>query len=218
MNIETIFRKDESKLFYEEIINNQQIQKKISKLLLYSIVGSAIYGFSMGLFHSYIQAISSAIKVFCLFSLTLAICLPTLHFIGLLFGSKMRFTYTFIILLTGIALNSILLAAFAPVSLFFLFSGSKYEFLLIMHVVIFGFCGIASLYSIKRNMLNVSQIVNDKPNSSALLRIWFLIYMFIGTQMSYLLSPFIGRNEVFTLITSEKGDFFSYLFKIIFVP
>jgi len=217
MNIETVFKQDEAKLFCEEVIGNQQIKAKISKLLLYSIVGSAIYGFSMGLFHSPVQALSSAIKVSCLFFLTLAICLPTLHFMGLLLGSKMKLTHTFTILLTGIALNSILLAAFAPISLFFLFSGSKYEFLLLMHVVIFAFCGIASLLSIKRNTSNVSQIVNNgqEQSSSTLLKAWFIVYMFIGTQMSYLLAPFIGKNEGFILLASEKGDFFSYLFKII---
>jgi len=217
MNIETIFKEDEAKLFCEEVINNKQIKEKIAKLLLYSIVGTAIYGFSMGLFHSPLQALSSAIKVFCLFFLTLAICLPTLHFIGLLLGSKMKFSYTFIILLSGVALNAILLAAFAPISLFFLFSGAKYEFLLLMHVAIFAFCGVASLFSIKRNMSNVSQIVNNeqKQSSPVLLKAWFVVYMFIGTQMSYLLSPFVGKEKGFILLVSEKGDFFSYLFKII---
>ncbi len=91
-----------------------------------------------------------------------------------------------------------------------------------MHVVIFVFCGIASLLSIERNMYNVSQVINKGQeqssaafSSSSLLKVWFVVYMFIGTQMSYLLAPFVGRDKGFILLASEKGDFFSYLLKII---
>lgn len=217
MNIETVFKKEDATSFCKEVIDNQEIKNKLLKLLLYSIVGSAIYGFTMGLFHSPEQALSSSIKVFCLFFLTLAICLPTLHFLGLLLGSKMKFTHTFTILLSGVALNAILLASFAPISLFFLFSGSKYAFLLLMHVVIFAFCGAASLFSIKRNLANVSLMVNagQQQSSTALLRAWFIVYMFVGTQMSYLLSPFIGKYKGFLFLASEKGDFFSYILEVI---
>jgi len=216
MNIETVFKKEESRKFCEEVIADQDIGGKIGKLLLYSVVGCVIYGFTMGLSHSMLQAVSSAAKVFLLFALTLAICLPTLHFLGLLFGSRMQFRHTLVILLSGIALNSILLGAFAPISLFFLVSGSSYIFMLLMHVAIFAFCGAASLFAIRRSMIIVSTAFNDDLQApSQLLKVWFIVYMLIGTQMSYLLSPFIGTQENFLLFTSDKGDFFSYIYRMI---
>ncbi len=218
MTLETVFKKEESKVFCEEVVNNVSLKSKILHLVLYSLGGSALYGFTMGLYHSPLQALSSSIKVFCLFSFTLAICLPTLHFLGLLFESKMKFWHTLTILFAGIALNSMLLGAFAPISLFFLVSGSRYEFLILLHVAIFTFCGVASILSIKRNMdvVKASSIAEKQDKTSnMLLKIWFFVYMFIGAQMSYLLSPFIGRDQVFSLFPSEKGDFFSYLFRTI---
>lgn len=217
MNIETIFKREDATKLCDEILANKDLREKINKLLIYSLAGCAIYGFTMGLSHSLLQAVTSAAKVFLLFALTLAICLPTLHFLGLLFGSKMKFAHTFIILISGIGLNSILLSAFAPISLFFLMSGSSYAFMLSLHVLVFSFCGAASLFSIRRSMIHVSSAVNGDENEppKRLLKVWFVVYMLIGSQMSYLLSPFIGSQTDFMLFTSDKGDFFTYLFKTI---
>jgi hypothetical protein len=53
-------------------------------------------------------------------------------------------------------------------------------------------------------------------NGALLLHAWFLIYMFIGCQMSWLLSPFIGRKELpFEVFALEKGDFFSAVIRAV---
>lgn len=170
----------------------------------------------MGLKHSLLQAACSAVKVFGLFGLTLAICLPTLHFIGLLFGARVRLGQTLTVLLGGIALTGTLLGAFAPISLFFLFSGSSYEFLLLLHVAVFTFCGGAGLLSVRRNMREISGRGDDdeeaRRRSNRLMNVWFGVYMFIGAQMSFILSPFVGKSDEFHFLMSHKGDFFSYVF------
>jgi hypothetical protein len=218
LTIESIFK--DSNILCKEIAEEQGMYHKTTLLIIFIFCGSALYGFTMGLQHSPLQAAASSIKVFVLFFFTLIVCLPTLHFIGLLFGVKTKFAQITIVLLTGIAITSILLGAFAPISLFFLLSGTRYEFLLLMHVFIFACCGTAGLRSVKRNMTTLRKILSSDENetdknSDLLLKIWFLLYMFIGTQMSYLLSPFVGRSTEFALIAHEKGDFYSYLFKII---
>src|SRR5262249_6957345 len=136
-------------------IQKVAIRPKLLSLTLYAVCCSALYGVTMGMNHSVLQAAVSAVKVPVLFLLTLLICLPTLHFIGLLFGSTIRFSQSLTVLLAGIALNCILLAAFAPISLLFLASGSDYRFLLLMHVAIFAFCGAAGLYSVQRNFVYI---------------------------------------------------------------
>jgi hypothetical protein len=225
LTIESIFKQDETAQFCRETATGSLISQKCRALLLYAAGGCALYGFTMGLGHSPAQALSSAVKVFLLFALTLAICLPTLHFIGLLFGSRIKLQQTLTVLLGGVSLTGILLGAFAPISLFFLLSSASYEFLLLLHVAIFACCGVAGLLSIKRNMDTITQLVVDDDNrkigfddsgqSTTLLNIWFLLYMFIGSQMSYLLSPFVGNNTDFLLFASHKGDFFSYVFQTI---
>jgi hypothetical protein len=218
LTIESIFK--DSDILCKEIAEEQGIHHKTTMLILFILGGSALYGFTMGLQTSFLQAAGSSIKVFVLFFFTLVVCLPTLHFIGLLFGVKTKFAQITIVLLIGIAITSILLGAFAPISLFFLLSGTRYEFLLLMHVFIFACCGAAGLRSVKRNMTTLRKILSSNENetdknSDLLLKIWFLLYMFIGTQMSYLLAPFVKAPVGFLFINNQKGDFYSYVFQII---
>jgi hypothetical protein len=175
----------------------------------------------MGLYHPeqpILQAAASAVKVPALFLLTLAICLPTLHFVGLLFGSPVQFGQSLAILMGGICRTSILLGAFAPISVFFLVSRSGYAFLLVMHVVIFAFCGLAGLLSVHQNFQYVQSTVGSeptRPESRQLLKLWMLLYMFVGTQMSFNLAPFINQGGPVTIFNTLEGNFYSYLWNII---
>jgi hypothetical protein len=216
MTIESVFKEPEA--LCTETVRQVHTRHKLTTLTLYAVGGSAIYGVTMGLNHSPLQALVSAVKVPLLFLATLAICLPTLHFIGLLFGSTIRFVQSLVVLLAGIALTSILLAAFAPISMLFLASGSEYPFLLLMHVVIFAFCGAAGLYGIQRNFLLIRKEAGGQAASSPsahVLKVWMLLYMFVGTQTAYLLSPFVNPEPGFTLFHGGKGNFYSYLWSVI---
>ncbi len=221
LTIENIFIKKDIQFFCEEIAQRQETHNKISTLILFIFGGAALYGFTMGLYTSLLQALSSALKVFILFSFTLFICLPTLHFIGLLFGYKMKFTQTLTVLLSGIASSNILLGSFAPISLFFLLSGSRYEVLMLIHIFIFGCCGLVGLFKIKENMTTVRKLIPPKESESEkdselLLKLWFLLYMFIGAQVSYILAPFVGRERTFVFLSlDDGGDFFSVVFSLI---
>jgi hypothetical protein len=177
------------------------------------------YGFTMGLTHPghpWLQAGVSSAKVPILFLLTLAICLPTLHFLGLLFGSRARFGQTITVMLVGVTATSVLLAAFAPISLFFLLSGSEYPFLLLMHVGIFAFCGAAGLLSVNRNFTRLRS-QQEKAGSAAPPRLllvgWMALYMFVGCQTAFNLSPFVGKDPAFVLLGRPNGNFYSYLWR-----
>ena len=126
ITIESIFT--ESRELCDDFVANREQRRKLVRLGVLAIVSTALYGTTMGAYHSYEQAAVSAVKVPLLFLLTLVICLPTLHFVGLLFGSPVRFGQTLGILMTGICQTSVLLGAFAPISLFFLLSRSGYSF------------------------------------------------------------------------------------------
>jgi hypothetical protein len=213
---ESVFK--ERDLLCQETAAERGIGAKVWSLSLYAVAGCALYGVTMGLNHSVLQACVSAIKVPILFLLTLAVCLPTLHFIGLFFGSTIKFRQSLIILLAGISLTSILLAAFAPISLFFLASGSTYPFLLLMHVIIFAFCGAAGLYSVHRNFTSMPKQATDGTGPSLanhVLTVWMLLYMFVGTQTAYILSPFINPTSAFSLFGQSGGNFYSYLWSVL---
>jgi len=187
-----------------------------SKLATYAATGGAAYGFTMGLNHPghpWLQAVTSAAKVPILFLLTLAICLPLLHFLGLLLGARFRVRHTLRVLMVGMAITCTLLAAFAPVSLFFLISGSTYEFLLLFHVGVFAFCGAAGLTVMHRGFMALpGRTTGEAP--VRLFLAWMALYMFVGTQMAYNLSPFVDKQPSFNLFRKDEGNFYAKVFKV----
>lgn len=198
-----------------DIAQEVEVAPTIRRLVAHVIGGAALYGFSMGLRHSFLQALVSALKVPALFFLTLVVCLPALHFVGLLFGSRIKFAQSVEVLLVGLAINSILLSAFAPISLFFLASGSQYDFLLLMHVAVFGFCGAAGLRSTRRNFVAIRGLTSDTRSGGAILWVWMLLYMFVGTQMAYSIAPFVGRDTEFLLFRYPDENFYTYVLGVL---
>jgi hypothetical protein len=110
------------------------------------------------------------------------------------------------------------LSAFAPISLFFLVSGSDYPFLLLMHVGIFAVCGAGGLVTIFRDFSQVRAPMYETEQrsiSSLLLYAWMLLYIFVGTQMAFNLAPFVNRpGDEVTLFNQMPGNFYSYLWDV----
>lgn len=201
-----------------ELVAHVQTRRKLLALVVYATLSAAFYGATMGMNHSALQAAASAAKLPILFLLTLAVCLPSLHFLGLLFGSTIRLEQTASVLTAGICRTSILLSAFAPISLFFLVSGSDYPFLLLMHVGIFTICGAGGLVTIFRDFGQVQAQMSQTQQRSItswLLWAWMLLYMFVGTQMAFNLSPFVNRpGEPVALFNQNQGNFYSYVLNV----
>jgi hypothetical protein len=217
--METVFK--DARIWGNQVLQEHDLKPALARLTLYTVGGSAFYGLTMGLRHSLLQALASAVKVPILFFVTLLICLPTLYFVSLFFGSRIRFSQAMVVLLTGLSITSILLGSFAPISLFFLLSGSSYTFLLLMHVVVFAFCGLAGLYSIQRHFHYLGLRVADEVDQMVLIRgrvilqLWMFLYMFVGSQMAYVLAPFVGRDSQFILFRMADDNFYTYLFQVI---
>ena len=89
ITIESVFRSQEE--ITQEILDGVDLRIKVLDLCKTIIWASATYGFTMGIRHSFFQAFSSTAKVPFPFFATLAVCLPSLHFVGLLLGSRIRF-------------------------------------------------------------------------------------------------------------------------------
>ena len=125
--IEAILRNRQH--FFAEIRDGIGLGDKMRALLISSIVFLALYGGGLGLTHSPEQTLSSAIKLPMLFLVTLAVCTPTLYFFNVLYGSNQSLTQNFVLVLTAIAVTSVLLLSFAPIVIFFILTTSSYQFL-----------------------------------------------------------------------------------------
>ncbi|MBD2093017.1 hypothetical protein H6F67_24525 [Microcoleus sp. FACHB-1515] len=195
--------------FLEEVHDGVRLKSKISALMLSSFCFFAVYGAIIGTFHSPLQAISSAVKLPALYLITLLVCLPTLYIFNALFGSKQTIAQHFTYLLTAVAVISILLCGFAPVTLFFLITVNDYSFFLLLNVAIFaltGILGVSFLYQVMKPIADGEQGAKVRRS---ILRFWLILYGFVGSQLGWTLRPFFGSAGQFELFRSREGSFFS---------
>lgn len=200
----------ERKQFLEEIREGVKLKSKIFGLLISSTVFFAIYGAILGASSTWMQCLVSAIKLPALYLLTLIICFPTLYFFNVMFGSKRTFEQYLTLLMTAMAMISILLFGFAPVSLFFLISSTDYTFFLLLNIAIMaitGFLGISFFY---QGMQSLSEEdAEGKEIRLNILRFWLGLYAFVGTQLGWTLRPFFGSpGKAFELFRNRDSNFY----------
>lgn len=201
--------------FLEEIRQGVRLPSKIISLLVCSSLFLAIYGGIIGAYHSWMQALSSAVKLPALYLITLLICLPTLFFANIIFGSKRTFGQHFALVLTAVSVTSVLLFSFAPITLFFLITTNNYQFLILLNVILFGltgFVGITSLY--QATSLVLEQDDEGSKTRQKILQFWLFLYAFVGSQLGWTLRPFFGTpDSVFQLFREREGNFYLSVFQ-----
>lgn len=216
MGILTIFLEllKDRKTFLDEIHHHVQLKTKISALLLCSFVCFAFYGAIIGSFSGFQQAIASAIKLPALYLLTLVVCLPALYIFNVLFGSTKSIGQHFTYVLSTASVIALLLCGFAPVTLFFLItitSTRDYSFFLLLNVAIFtltGIFGVSFLYQAMRP--DESETDSNVKLRAKILRLWLMLYGFVGSQLGWTLRPFFGSPvESFEVFRPRSGNFLS---------
>ncbi|MEP7287631.1 MAG: actin-binding WH2 domain-containing protein [Chloroflexota bacterium] len=208
--IETILR--DRNYFFTAIRDCEDLWPKIQAMLISCTAFFAIYGAVMGASHSLLQAIVSFFKLPALFILTLAICTPALYFFNLLFGSKQRLSQSISLILTAMTTTSVLLVSFAPVTFFFLITTSHYQFFKVINVFFFAVAGALGVVFLREGMIATTDLHNMEGIEARriIFFLWILLYTFVGTQMAWTLSPFMGDpNLPFLLFTQPGGNFYS---------
>jgi hypothetical protein len=210
--IETILRNRQH--FFVEIREGNDLRAKMRAMLVSSVVFLMLYGAVMGSTHSLRQAISSAVKLPILFLATLIVCLPTLYFFNVLFGSNQSLTQNFCLILTAITVTAVLLLSFAPILLFFLLTTSHYQFFKLLNVIILAITGFIGVMFLSQGMRIVS--TGGKEGARArrnVIRFWIVVYAFVGSQMAWTLRPFIGAPSMtFELFRQLGGNFYANVF------
>jgi hypothetical protein len=198
--------------FFQSIQKDQEVKARTLTLLLVSILSFMVYGFMVGLAKSPLQAVSSAIKIPILFLSTMAFCLPALYFFSLaLLGTPLRMIQVVAVVLSGIAVTAFLLLGLAPVTLFFVLTSTDYAFFQLLAVGFVGLSSAIGVYFLWRGMTSVETARDDSLKSlgNRILMLWFVLYAFVGTQMTWRLSPFIGKpGDPFYLIRPSRDNFY----------
>ena len=198
--------------FFISIRNGEQVEAKAITLSIASFLFLMAYGFTLGIMKSPLQAVSSAIKIPVLFLSTMAFCLPALYFFSLaLLGTPLRMIQVLTVVLTGIAVTAFLLLGLAPITLFFVLTSNNYPFFQVLAVLFVGISALIGVYFLWRGMTLVESTRQDaiRHVGRRILGLWMILYGFVGTQMTWRLSPFIGRPEdPFYILKPSRDNFY----------
>lgn len=193
---------------FEQIYKQRELFRIVASMAILTGLLSGFYGLIMGMHNGPLQAISAAVKLPLLFLLTACICIPSLYTFNVLLGQRFRFMQTVALMATTLCTTAILLASLAPIALFFGMTTDHYPFLLLMHVSIFGLCGI---YGVRYLYKGCSYIAfrMDQALNRPLIQLWIVIYAIVGMQLGWRLRPFLGSGDrPFELLRPEIGGNF----------
>ena len=197
--------------FFESVRRGEEIEAKSRSLAVSAILFLAAYGFVMGLSHSFWQALSSAVKLPMLFVATIVFCLPAFYFFSLVLGTPLKMAQVTTVVLIGISVTAFLLLGLAPVMLFFVLTSKSYPFFQLLSVVFVAISGCIGVYFLWRGMSSVDPANERSPGSlrRMLLGLWFALYAFVGSQMTWRLSPLVGDPALpFILLRPSRDNFY----------
>lgn len=191
--------------FVETVTKSEQLSKEIKSLLQTSLIMFAVYGFFLGIPHSFLQGISSLLKLPILFYLATAICLPTFYLFGTTFGMKLSLKQFFTIILGMLTTSSTFAVSLLPISIFFWsIAPTEEAFLKLLNILLLG---VAAIFGVKLLIIAIKQ--TTKTLKKGLLSLWIILYVLIGTQLSWSLRPFFGTlGEEFVVFRPTAGNFY----------
>ena len=146
-----------------------------------------------------------------LFLVTLAVCFPVFFVVQVLMGSRLRLLQVLVLVMSSLALMTILLAAFVPITAFFLITGANYYFQHLLHIAIAGLAGLFGMFALHDGLTVICEKRGVYPRRAlTIMRIWALLFAFVGIQMAWNLRPFLSeRGEPFRVFGQYEGNFYA---------
>jgi hypothetical protein len=217
----------------ESIVNHVQAKRHLGRIGAWAaavtIVGGAIYGFAFGLWRAPEQALYSAIKLPLLLLAVVAASAVINGVLALLLRSGIGVLQGTVAILLSFSVAVMILAALAPVAVLFVLSvpgpeaaaarpAEVYrtaELVLFFHIVVIGVCGVAGnvrLYQLLRRLAPTRAV------SRRVLLSWILVDGFVGSQLSWILRPFLCKPHLppeFVRERALEGNFFEEVWGIV---
>jgi hypothetical protein len=184
------------------------------------IVGSALFGFAFGIWRSPEQALCSALKMPVMIVVLVGISSLINIMLAHVLGSTLSAAQTTTCVLLSLAVTSLMLAALAPVMLFFAFqcpapgqAGAllSYRCLLAGNTCVVAFAGIAGNVRLHRLLCRMT---TGPAMASRVLLSWILVTGLAGCELSWVFSPFLALPDhpvPFLNPDAFRSNFFEYL-------
>lgn len=166
----------------------------LSRPVLQIIGFGILYGCAMGTFggvggERLWQPVFSGIKVPMLLLVTFLLALPSFFVLNNLVGVGEDFRRVLRALVTTQAVLTIVLASLAPFTLLWYASLSDYRIAIFFNGLMFAVASITAQAWLRRHY---SPLIARDARHRVLLRVWLLLYAFVGIQMGWVLRPFVG--------------------------
>ncbi len=207
-----------------QYFEGESAKDETTVFLLLIIFGGGLYGATLGLWRSPLQALFVAIKFPLLIILTTLGTGLINGMLAQLLGAELSFRGCFKVVVRSYALMIIILDSFVPLSLFLLYNlppmGSDsasmgHSVFLVAHVALISFAGVLAFI----HLFGSLSIVCDTPAKALrILFSWLGINMFLGCQLSWNLRPFFGTPSLpvhFIRDHPFENSFYEAVFSIV---
>lgn len=177
------------------------------EVVLWAVVFGVLYGLVMGTFGGvgagrFLQIVYSASKVPLLLAATFIISLPSFFVINTIVGLRDDFAEVMRLLVCTQAAMAIILASFAPFTALWYASSADYEVAKLFNALMFGCASVTAQLVLLRLY---RPLIARNPRHRAMVRLWLVIYSFVGIQMGWTLRPFIGKPGMETTFFRQEA-------------
>lgn len=177
------------------------------QIILWMIAFGCVYGAVMGSFGGltpdrFFQITYSAVKVPLLLSATFLISLPSFFVINTIMGLRDDFAQVLRLLVMTQAALTVILASFAPFTALWYVSSADYLTAVLFNAVMFGTASVTAQLVLLRLY---RPLIAKNPRHRNMVRLWLIIYAFVGIQMGWTLRPFIGKPDMETTFFRQEA-------------
>ena len=162
------------------------------------LVGGAIYGFTIGILRSPLQATYTAIKFPILIFITV-LCNGMLNgMLAMLLGIRLNLLESVRAILMSYAIASIVLASLGPVFFFHLWNwspsdqGNGFFYWKLFHIAMIALAGTIGNVRLWQLLKQVA----GRVKAGAVLFSWLVANLFLGCQLSWIMRPFFGNPNI----------------------
>jgi hypothetical protein len=188
------------------------------------LVGSGCYGAAMGWWRSPEQALFVALKFPLIILLTTVGNALLNAMLAPLLGLNLTFRQSLRAVMMSFTISAAILGAFSPLIAFMVWNApplttdaahnAVYGFIKLTHVLVIAFAGIVGNTRLLR--LLVSLAGGDRKTAWRVLFGWLTVNLFLGSQLSWILRPFIGAPflpvQFLRTDIALQGNFYENLF------
>jgi hypothetical protein len=196
---------------------------RVGRDVLLIFIGAGAFGAAAGCWRDPLQALYAGIKLPLIILLTAGGNALLNAVLAPLLGLPLRFRQSFLAILASFALACAILGAFSPLALFVIWNApplvegtnnaSTHAAILLLLVGVIAFAGIAANL---RLLQLLRSFAGSGPAAWRVLIAWLAGNLFLGSQLSWVLRPFIGSPGLeveFLRRTAFDGNFYETVFR-----